>query len=279
MGKSFSIQGYVQKSMKILSGPVIAAMVIIGIFAGLTVYSGIFPPVTVVESGSMQHSVNWEYGTINTGDIVVVKKVSDPVKQVTTYLQGRTSGYSTYGDYGNVLLYHDPNGLVVIHRAMFYLTWSNGAPVVQGYTNQSWITVTHTYVLIKDVGFSHRNLLVLLNGFQNESGYITMGDHNLAIATLYNKNLQAYVAADENVNIMNHPVTSSEVIGVAQGQIPWFGLIKLNLMRIQGDWSYYNDVPHYSYDYLFISLAIMAIAIFFPYDRVLSSGSKKNNKK
>lgn len=265
--------------MKLISGPVVTVIVLIGIFIGLTVYSGMMPPVTVVESGSMQHSNNWQFGVINTGDIVVVKKVSSPVNDITTYVQGRTMNYSTYGDYGNVILYHDVNGLVIIHRAMFYLSWNHGLPVVHGYTNQSWITVTSSYVLLKDVGFTHRNLVVFINSFHNESGFITMGDHNLAISTLKVGNLSAYEAADENVNIMTHPVTQSEVVGIAQGQIPWFGLVKLNIMRIQGAWPYYNDVPHHSYQYLGISLSLILVAIFFPYERVLSSDNKKNNKK
>lgn len=265
--------------MKLLSGPVVTVIVILGVLVGLTVYSGMFPPVSVVESGSMQHSPDWQFGVINTGDVVVVKKVSNPVNDITTYVQGRSSNFSTYGDYGNVILYHDMNGLVIIHRAMFYLSWNNSHPVVQGYANQSWITVKSSYVLIKDVGFTHRNLIVLLNGMQNESGFITMGDHNLAISAIKVSNLSAYLAADENVNIMPHPVTQSEVVGIAQGQIPWFGLVKLNIMRLQGNWPFYKDVPNHSYEYLTISLAIIAIAVFFPYDRVLSSKSKKNNKR
>ncbi len=265
--------------MKLLSGPVVTIIIILGALVGLTVYSGMFPPVSVVESGSMQHSPDWQFGVINTGDIVVVKKISSPVNDITTYVQGRTANFSTYGDYGNVILYHDANGMVIIHRAMFYLSWSNGHPVIQGYANQSWITVTSTYVLLKDVGFTHRNLIVLLNGMQNESGYITMGDHNLAISNVWVGNLSAYIAADENVNIMTHPVTQSAVVGVAQGQIPWLGLVKLNIMRLQGDWPYYNDVPYHSYEYLAVSLAIIAVAVFFPYDRVIHSKNKKNNKR
>lgn len=264
--------------MKFLSGPVIAAVVILGIILGVTLYSGVIPPASVVESGSMQHSPNWEFGVINTGDIVIVKKVSS-INDITTYVQGRTNGFSTYGDYGNVVLYHASSGGVVIHRAMFYLSWSQGNPVVQGYSNQTWMNVTSSYVLIKDVGFTHRNLVVPIQSFRNESGFITMGDHNLAISNFYEKNLNAYIAADENVNIMSHPVTQADIVGIAQGQIPWFGLIKLNVMRLQGDWPYYNDVPHYTYDYLAVSLVAIVAAVFFPYNRVLSSVHKKNNKK
>ncbi len=267
--------------MKVLSAPVIAVIVIIVAIAGVTVYSGMFPPASVVESESMQHSNNWQFGVINTGDIVIVKKVSDPQKNVVTYVQGRETGFSTYGDYGNVILYNAPLNLVVIHRAMFYLSWSNGNPVIEGASNQSWITVTPTYVLIKDVGYAHRNLLVNIGGFKNESGFITMGDHNLATASqiFYNSSMKAYVAADENVGIIGHPVTASNIVGEAQGQIPWFGLIKLNIMRLQGTWQYPNDVPNFSYYYLGASIFAIIVLIFFPYSEFLKKGERKNHKK
>lgn len=267
--------------MKVLSAPIIAVIVIIVAIAGVTAYSGLFPPASVVESGSMQHSSNWQFGVINTGDIVIVKKVGDPQKNIVTYVQGRQTGFSTYGDYGNVILYNAPLNLVVIHRAMFYLSWSDGNPVVADANNQSWITVNQSYVLIKDVGYEHRNLVVNIAGFKNESGFITMGDHNLATAPsfFYNSTLKAYMAADENVGIIGHPVKPSDIVGEAQGQIPWFGLIKLNIMRLQGTWQYASDVPNYSYDYLVASIFAIIVLILFPYSDFLGKGKRKNNKK
>lgn len=265
--------------MKLLSAPLIALLFIVAIVVGVSVYSGIFPPASVVESGSMQHSDNWQYGVINTGDIVIVKKVASPEHDITTYVQGRSANFSTYGDYGNVILYDASNGMVVIHRAIFYLTWSNGEPVVMGYHNQSWINVTSTYVLIKNVGFTHRNLVVFVNDFLNKSGFITMGDHNLAVTDLFDKGLNAYIASDQNVNIISHPVTNSEVVGKAEGQIPWFGLIKLNVMKLQGEWPYSNDVPHNSYYYLSASIIAFGVVIFFPYSKFMGTKTKKNNKK
>ena len=268
--------------MKVPSAPVIAAIVIVSLFAGITIYSGIIPPASVVESGSMQHSSNWEFGVINTGDIVLVKKVDNPVKGITTYVQGRTNGYSTYGDYGNVILYNNGHGTVVIHRAMFYLTWSKGNPVVMGYTNQSWITVTHNYVLIRDVGYSHKNLVVFTRNFVNESGFITMGDHNLASqqnnSPFYVSSLHAYEAADQNVNIMPIPVPAASVVGKAYGQIPWFGLIKLNIMKLQGDWQYSSDVPNHSYEYLTLSLIAIGTLVFFPYKTVAMANREKKER-
>ena len=267
--------------MKFVSAPVIAVIIIIVVFAGVTVYSGIFPPASVVESQSMQHSDNWEFGVINTGDVVLVKKINNPVKNIVTYVQGRQTDFKTYSDYGNVILYNAPGNLVVIHRAMFYLSWSNGNPVVAHADNQSWITVTHSYVLLKDVGYAHRNLVVYIGGFTNQSGFITMGDHNLATASpfFYNSTLKAYVAADENVGIMNHPVLPSDIVGEAQGLLPWFGLIKLNIMRLQGTWNYANEVPNHSYEYLALTIIVIVGLVVFPYSKVFGKEKRKNNKK
>jgi len=87
--------------------------------------------------------------------------------------------------------------------------------VTQGFYNQSWIKVTRTYVIIYNVGFWHRNLLVYLNGMVNESGFIIVGDFNLAFRGIYNSTLNAYVAADRNVGITNAPVSSANIVGVA----------------------------------------------------------------
>ncbi|MCL4480786.1 MAG: S26 family signal peptidase [Candidatus Thermoplasmatota archaeon] len=248
-----------------VSAGLIALIAVILIFSGITIYSGEFPPASVVESESMEHSSTWTWGTINVGDIVIVKNVPDPVRNVITYVVGRETNFSTYGEYGDVILYHDPDGDIVIHRAMFYLSWNNGTPVVAGYANQSWLSIHGQDIIIYDCGYSHRNLLVNVSEFVNESGFITVGDHNLATSPLYNSRYDAYLAADQNVGIMPTPVKAGEVLGVARGQIPWFGLIKLNIMRAEGDWPYYNEVPANSYLYLGISLAAIFGAIFFPY--------------
>ncbi|HLH86191.1 MAG TPA: S26 family signal peptidase [Thermoplasmataceae archaeon] len=257
--------------MRARSASAIAIVIVVAAFIGVTLYSGIFPPFSVVESGSMQHSDTWQWGTINTGDIVFVKAASDPLKSVITYVQGRTMNYSTYGEYGSVILYNDPYiGAVVIHRAIFYLSWSNGQPVVQGYSNQSWMEVTSSYVLIYDMGYSHRNFVVFIDQFRNESGYITMGDHNLATLNYYVKSLNAYADSDQSLGIDPNPVSLKQVQGIAYGQIPWFGLIKLNVMRLYGAWPQQDadQVPHNAYAFLFVSLAAIATLVTFPYSRL-----------
>lgn len=248
---------------------VIAFIVII--LASITLYSGMLPPASVVESGSMQHSDYWTPGVINTGDIVLVKKATNPLNQVTTYVQGRTSGYSTYGEYGNVILYKAPTGDVIIHRAIFYLYWNHSQPEVLGYTNQSWIHITSKYIEITDVGYSHRNLVVYVSQFAGENGFITVGDHNLATATTKSSSLNAYIAADQNI-FGFPPVNTSKVVGVAYGQIPWIGLIKLNIMRAFGEWNYNNEVPKNSYLYLGLTIAAVVAIGASPY---IIPGKKK----
>ncbi len=258
------------------------AIAIIVIIVGITIYSGEFPPVSVVESESMQHSSSWMPGVINTGDIVIIKKAPDPIKDIVTYVQGRSDGFSTYGEYGNVILYNDPFIGTVIHRAIFYLYWNGSQPEIMGYHGQSWITITKSYVLIKDVGYAHKNLLVLIGSFKGKDGYITVGDHNLGSMSknspYYNASLNAYIAADQNTGIAPAPVPPSNVVGISEGQIPWFGLIKLTILRLEGKWPYNNEVPSGSYLYLFLSLTGIVVLIFFPYRKTVEKVREKMRK-
>lgn len=250
-------------------------VLIIASVASVFLYSSAWPPVYTVESESMEHSYNWTAGTINVGDIVFVKDIHDNPANVVTFVTGKGSGYSTYGEYGNVILYNAPNGEVIIHRAMFYLSWSNGNPVVSGHNGQNWIKVTDKYVVIDNASYTHRNLIVYLDNLVNKSGFVTVGDYNLAHSPLYNSSENAYAAADQNVFGYN-PAAPSSVMGVAFGQIPWFGLIKLNIMRFSGEWSQYNQVPNNAYLFLALSILAILVAVFFPYDKVLKR--KKQEK-
>ena len=98
-------------------------------------YSGNWPPMVVIESGSMEHDNNPLYsepryshiGTIDTGDLVIVKQAEK--KDIVTYLEGKKTDYKKYGDYGDVIVYYK-NGIEtyegqpvtpVIHRAMAWV--------------------------------------------------------------------------------------------------------------------------------------------------------------
>lgn len=264
------------KVRKIIVGVILVAL--IASPAAIMLYSGTWPPIFAVESKSMEHSNNWTMGNINVGDIVLVKNIGGNPGNVVTYVTGKDSGQTAYGEYGNVILYRSPNNQIIIHRAMFYLSWDHGKPVVSGYTGQNWIKVTQNYVVIDDAGYTHRNLIVYLPNLVNKTGFVTMGDYNLAHSQLYNSSENAYAAADQNVFGYN-PAAASGIVGVAYFQIPWMGLIKLNMMRISGQWSEYNQVPNFAYLYLGIVLASIVTLIVFPYERFMGEGKIKRKER
>lgn len=245
--------------------------------AAVVLYSGTWPPVYTVESMSMEHSSTWTSGTINTGDIVFAKSIGNNTDKVVTYVQGRQSNFTSYGDYGNVILFKDPQGRILIHRAMFYLTWNQDIPVVNDANNQSWITVTSNAVILHDVGYKHRNLIVYVSSFTGKDGFITAGDYNVASSPILNTTENAFVAADQNAFGIS-PVKASKVVGKAFGDVPWFGLLKLNLMKLSGDWPESNQVPQHAYTYLFISIVGIVSIVMFPYTIVIDK-LKKNRKK
>lgn len=247
---------------KVAGNPLfIAGIVIVSTLTLLSILYSSMPTLNVVESGSMQHSDTWQPGVINTGDVVFERNVSHPVRDVVTYVEGRTTNFSTYGDYGNVILYRVNDNLSIIHRAMFYLTWNDSTPVVLGYQGQSWINISAYGVTITDVGYAHRNLYVPVFQLLNQSGFITMGDANLANAAVNGSINSSYMAVDQTL-FGFPPISPANVTGVAFGQIPWAGLIKLNIMKSQGDWPYYDDVPRYSYLYLTLSFIGITSGLF-----------------
>ncbi|EQB66796.1 MAG: S26 family signal peptidase [Thermoplasmataceae archaeon] len=246
----------------------IAAIIFVAIFISLFLYSGEWPPISVVESSSMEHSEYWTPGVINTGDIVFVKKVNS-INDIVTYVQGRETGYSTYGEYGNVILYKNPQGTIIIHRAIMYIKWIDGRLSINNYSNQSWLNVYGDCVVIKDVGFTHRNFSINVSVFSGQNGFITMGDNNLGSPYVpYNPKYQSYEAADQT--IFNYPpVNLSRIVGVAFGQVPWIGLVKLNILGLEHKWPDSADVAKNSYLYLILSLTLLFVAALLPYDKII----------
>jgi hypothetical protein len=260
--------------------PVILVLVVIISLAGIVIYSGVFPPASVVESYSMEHSNKWQYGIIDEGTVVLVKKVNN-INDVVTYVQGRSENYSTYGEYGNVILYHNSAlCLITIHRAMFYLSWNGTQPEIKGYNNQSYIHIYKDNIVMDDVGYADRNLIVNVSEYTGESGFITVGDHNLATlpknSSYYNSTYNAYFASDQNIWGIK-PVSLDKIVGKAYGYIPWFGLVKLNLLRLEGEWprEYYTHVPEYSYLGLTLSTIGIFTLILFPYRKTYEKLKKK----
>jgi len=92
---------------------VIAVVVVFS--SGSQIALGLWTPMVAVESGSM-------IPHIQIGDIILVESI-DRI-DVVTYMDGKQNNYSSFDDYGDVILYR-PNGrnsvTPIIHRAMYYV--------------------------------------------------------------------------------------------------------------------------------------------------------------
>lgn len=212
----------------------VAFLIVAVVFAALFAFARTWPPMVVVESGSMQHSNGQSFvGVIDTGDIVVVQDASRR-EDVVTYAQGRAVGHATYGDYGDVIVFRKPSmpeATPIIHRALLFLVWNEEAagfdvPTLLDLDPALWDTSTGTpfglgegdFVRLRQVGFRSLDITFQIGPFLQQvdgtrcpagcSGYVTMGDNN---APNYDQGL----------------VLQELVLGRARGELPWFGLLKL----------------------------------------------------
>ncbi len=87
-----------------------------GIALFLFLFSGTWPAVVTIESESMVPNMN-------VGDLVLVVD-EDRFGPLTTWDDSRWTGHTSFGDYGDVIVYR-PNGAdsvhPIIHRAMTYV--------------------------------------------------------------------------------------------------------------------------------------------------------------
>jgi signal peptidase len=220
-----------QPIVTFLRDAAVAAAFVTLMLLAMFAYTGLWPPLVVVESNSMMHGDDnlSNIGTIDTGDLVLVKKVNS-LSDIETYMDSQASGHKTYGDYGDVVIYR-PGGLdaitPIIHRALIYLEinsdgtsyrseslrqaatdkWSTSDPT------DTWDRLTSS-LTISDVGYNHLSVTIDIQGLasSHRSGFITKGDHNTGTD-------QRYAAYG--------PVDFEWVVGKARGEIPWFGLLKL----------------------------------------------------
>jgi signal peptidase len=288
----------VKRSALYLLRDVAIALLIVGIImASILVYSQTSPPMVVIESDSMQHSDTESYiGTIDTGDLVLVRNA--PAKSdVTTYVEGRGTGYKTYSDYGDVIVFRKfgaaPSITPIIHRAMFYVIFnettnsSYDIPALKhlelnvdwGGINADNTTVTYPYNLtgtiwLSHVGYADKRFSFDVTTFDQTrvvydatEFYLTAGDHNIG-----GRN---FVQPDPWI------VKQEWIIGVARGEIPWFGLIKLTLNPDEsGCCDGWGDpyAPKNSWNSLLITI-IVIIVLPFVFDFTLGYIASRREKK
>jgi signal peptidase len=89
---------------------------VVAIFASLShIALGLYAPMVAVETGSM-------IPHIQIGDIIFVESIDRT--EIITYETGKKTGYESFDNYGDVILYR-PYGredvTPIIHRAMYYV--------------------------------------------------------------------------------------------------------------------------------------------------------------
>ena len=245
----------------------VALLFVVFILLAMFAYSGLWPPLVVVESNSMMHGDDntSHIGAIDTGDLVLVKKVDHP-SDIATYADGLSTGHRTYGDYGDVVIYKKGGSdtlTPIIHRALIYLEPNadglsyrsaslRDAPKSAWSTypaNDTWDHLTGALVLM-NVSYNHVTVQIDIGnmiryfeaqGIDPKPGFITKGDHN---------------QQTDQISWGPGPVVDFKwIVGKARGEIPWFGLLKL--------WSTHSiasPAPDNSVRDLWIALALIIIS-------------------
>lgn len=256
----------------------IAFTIVVIVMLALWAYCGIWPPMVVVESGSMQHSDERSFvGVIDTGDMVFVKTV-DSQEDIVTYVDGEATNYAHYGAFGDVVIYR-PNGdearTPIIHRAVVWLELNDSA-VSDDFDGIDYANYTfdvpslgkyNTTEIIVLENYGHENLwvnislreLIIYYTITDQvphGGFITMGDNN---APYY----------DQPMNQSYEPVLPEWIVGKAVGEIPWFGLIKLKVTGTD-----LTEAPRNSWINLFVTLFLILL-IPFLFDYFAPKVSKK----
>jgi signal peptidase len=253
------------KIVKSLRGFIIVAVLILLIIGSLVLYSGAWPPLVVVESRSMQHSSTESFiGTIDTGDMVILKKVAND-GEVRTYLESLADGYQTYGEFGDVVIYRpfgSESQTPIIHRALLRMEYNSTGggydiPALGALPISMWDVLggpedwhnLKTELVLTGIGYNQMTVRVnisnILGNFNHYSmtpfsGLITLGDFNHGVV-------------DQMTNICWAPVKSEWLSGVARGELPWFGLLKLWITGPMPD----GPIPENSKTGLFVSLGLL----------------------
>jgi len=216
----------------------VTLFIIGGIIGSVWLYSGQpfpgSPPLVVIETGSMMHEKEpfGRIGYIDPGDIVIAKAVHDR-DDIISYCEAKNKfkQYKRYGSYGDVIIYR-PMGskklVPIIHRAICWVDYDekNGTYTIEEYGIYNATSVDIPELGLHGVKFSH-------------SGFITKGDHN--------------PCCDQSplAGICREPVKMEWIVGKAEGELPWFGSLKLLFENS------HREVPSDSWLCLSISIIIM----------------------
>ncbi|WP_202318348.1 S26 family signal peptidase [Archaeoglobus neptunius] len=180
------------KSVQFIKDVVSTLIIVAVIIGGGIALTGTWPFMVAVESGSMEPHMY-------KGDVIILVGV-DRNGGVVTWEEGVKTGYMSFGNYGDVIVYK-PNGYgkPIIHRAIAYVHKGEHIPALVN------------------------GKLVYTNQIAENDGYITQGD-NVRTNQLPD---QAVPGAFSPIGEKIKPVKKEWIIGVAKFRIPYIGYLRL----------------------------------------------------
>ncbi len=254
-----------QKQIQMIITIIIVVVLFLGVVYLVKDYSGVDPPFTVVESQSMQHSDDSQIGVIDTGDMVYVQNAEK--HGITTYMEGVENGYSSFGDYGDVIVYKRTGSNPVIHRAIMWITWTGSSwdlSQLENYDENLWdIDGTHeldvttgTLTITFKSDYRDKSFSINLDILNKNSGYLTLGDNNSGF--------------DQTSSISPGTlITEERIKSVANTEIPWLGVLKL---MFNGNFDNVQKNAPSSPTYLAVFIITIFIVIFslmYIYDEIV----------
>ncbi len=235
----------------------VALLAVLVVLLLLWTYTGQWfaAPMVAIESGSMEHpdSPFGRLGTIDAGDMVLVQKVysrNDIAVHGGNFGGAQAkNGWQTYGDYGDVIIYHpdgDMKTVPIIHRAMCWVD----VEIIDGqrtYTIKEFGIYNEDSIgPIPELGLDHS-----VKPKWSYSGFLTKGDHNDLFDNLPN----------EGVLESTQPIKLDWISGKARLEIPWFGTINLFFSDIMNG---KNNVGNVHEDCLLCLGIVIATLISIP---------------
>jgi signal peptidase I len=300
---------------------IVAMLIVVIVMASLYAISGgIWPPMVVVESESMMHGTDSHVGTIDTGDLTLVKKISSR-SDIVTYVEGRPSynvsyeeagaaakaetfkgahaGFSTYSDYGEVIIYNK-NGRTdetpVIHRAIVWFVpnitaecLNKGAmgykadfPDIKNAAHPRGLMCISSLTIHK-VGYTNRDLAINATNVAEHAamvamdkkpfaGFLTHGDHNGFDRPVMLTDQESL--SDTHTGRSLAPNKVDWIVGKAVGELPWFGALKLVASKPKTT----DKIPPSSWKGL-ITTIVLIFVIPFIVDIVVAQYQKSKAKK
>ncbi len=235
---------------------------LVGLLLGsMFLATGSFPPMVVVESGSMMHDLeDGSVGAIDPGDLILVMKPNRV--EIITYVEAKqvgneNYGYESFGMEGDVIIYRKNGGsdTPIIHRALLKAVAETTAPAQSGTCTEgvydgledicilTWSVPGTDIINVEEISMTldyscvpHGNL-VIDSWVPKHEGYLTTGDNYRSNGCTIDQLRATSSDADEQwirgrglKDENGNPVTAVRDIwieGVSATEIPWIGAIKL----------------------------------------------------